>query len=267
MLMNPSQLTAMSNYGLKFPHHPRVRRRLSLGLLLGIWFGLVSFRPAAGLRPLREIGRVWGAERLFAGKDDNEVGSNTEWNITGTYRGAWRFLDTTNNSSRFSDFRNSYGNSVIDLVSSPTKVKGIHYVQGVIIFHDAYENERTVTGAQIRVEGVYIWPFRQLRIVSISWKEAEVFHEDDYILPSPYHLLGVFLSQVFQETPRDNIWRRKNSAEIYDAEQHCNIEFSGQISRASSSRNGFSSIMYLRHLLSTPLGQCALQMENVVVII
>lgn len=36
--------------------------------------------------------------------------------------------------------------------------------QGVIIFHDIFDNERG--GAQIRVEGVYVWPFRQLRMVA-----------------------------------------------------------------------------------------------------
>jgi hypothetical protein len=38
--------------------------------------------------------------------------------------------------------------------------------QGVIIFHDVFNNEHNVGGAQIRVEGVYIWPFRQLRMVT-----------------------------------------------------------------------------------------------------
>lgn len=39
-------------------------------------------------------------------------------------------------------------------------------LQGVIIFHDVFDNEHNVGGAQIRVEGVYIWPFRQLRMVA-----------------------------------------------------------------------------------------------------
>lgn len=40
------------------------------------------------------------------------------------------------------------------------------YWQGVIIFHDVFDNEHEVGGAQIKVEGVYIWPFRQLRMVA-----------------------------------------------------------------------------------------------------
>jgi len=38
--------------------------------------------------------------------------------------------------------------------------------QGVVIFHDVFDNEYNVGGAQIRVEGVYIWPYRQLRMVA-----------------------------------------------------------------------------------------------------
>ncbi|ESR41648.1 hypothetical protein CICLE_v10013591mg [Citrus x clementina] len=43
--------------------------------------------------------------------------------------GTWKFLDSTNNSSRFRDFRKSNGNSIIELVSNPTKIGGVHYVQ------------------------------------------------------------------------------------------------------------------------------------------
>lgn len=44
-----------------------------------------------------------------------------------------------------------------------------HWQQGVIIFHDVFDNTHNVGGAQIRVEGVYIWPFRQLRMVANRW--------------------------------------------------------------------------------------------------
>lgn len=40
------------------------------------------------------------------------------------------------------------------------------FFQGVIIFHDAFDDDHEGGGAQIRVEGVYIWPFRQLRMVA-----------------------------------------------------------------------------------------------------
>lgn len=41
--------------------------------------------------------------------------------------------------------------------------------QGAIIFHDVFDNEHGVGGAQIRVEGVYIWPFRQLRMIAYRY--------------------------------------------------------------------------------------------------
>lgn len=43
--------------------------------------------------------------------------------------GTWKFLESTNSSSKFPDFRKSSGNSIIELVSTPTKINGVHYVQ------------------------------------------------------------------------------------------------------------------------------------------
>ncbi|KAK4743393.1 hypothetical protein SAY87_001394 [Trapa incisa] len=243
----------MSGNGSIFPLRLALRRRLGLGLLLSLLFGFLFYRPVSGLRPLREIARPGSDEWLLVRSDDNEAGSISEWNITGTYKGAWRFLDTTNNSSRFPDFRKSNGNSVIELISSPTKIKGVHYVQGVVIFHDVFDNEHTVGGAQIRVEGVYIWPFRQLRLVANSGSGGEVRQEEDYILSSPYHLHGVFSSQVFQESRRYKIWDRKNSPAIHDVEKPCNIEFAAQISRASSNqRDGEHDRYHIEGLMESP---------------
>ncbi|XP_059450973.1 transmembrane E3 ubiquitin-protein ligase FLY2-like [Corylus avellana] len=175
--------------------------RRGLGFVLRIVFGfLVGFlltRPVAGLRPLRERARSWGDEWLFVRKDESELGPFSTWNITGTYRGTWKFLDSANGSSRFPDFRKSTGNSVIELVSTPTKITGVHYVQGVIIFHDVFDNEHNVGGAQIRVEGVYIWPFRQLRMVANSGKEGELSQEDDYLLSNPYHLVILLTRLIY----------------------------------------------------------------------
>ncbi|KAK4784005.1 hypothetical protein SAY86_018373 [Trapa natans] len=236
-----------------FPFRLGVRRILGLGIVLGLLSGFLFFRPVSGLRPLREIAKPGIDEWLLVRKDDNDAGSTSEWNITGTYKGAWRFLDTTNNTSRFPDFRKLNGNSVVELVSAPTKIKGVHYVQGVIIFHDVFDNERTVGGAQIRVEGVYIWSFRQLRLVANSGSGGEVNQEEDYILSNPYHLLGVFSSQVFQESSRDKIWNRKNLPTIHNVEKHCNIEFSAQISRASSNQKGGEHERYhIEGLMESP---------------
>ncbi|XP_021726908.1 transmembrane E3 ubiquitin-protein ligase 1-like isoform X3 [Chenopodium quinoa] len=109
-------------------------------------------------------------------------------------------------------------------------------LSGVIIFHDAFDDDHEGGGAQIRVEGVYIWPFRQLRMVANSGKDGEFGPEEDYLLSNPYHLLGVFSSQVFQDSPRDKIWRRKKS-QVHDIEKHCNIEIAAQVSRVAALHN------------------------------
>ncbi|XP_027903547.1 transmembrane E3 ubiquitin-protein ligase FLY2-like [Vigna unguiculata] len=173
---------------------------------------------------------------VFTRKDESDLGPFSQWNITGTYRGTWKFLDTTNGSTRFPDIRKINGNSVIELVSVPTKITGVHYVQGVVIFHDVFDNEYNVGGAQIRVEGVYIWPYRQLRMVANSGKDGGLNPEGDYILSNPYHLLGVFSSQVFQESSRQKMWRRKHSP-LHGMEKHCNVEIAAQVSRLSLSKH------------------------------
>ncbi|OVA00378.1 hypothetical protein BVC80_1183g82 [Macleaya cordata] len=186
-------------------------------------------------------------------RDENDVGTYTAWNITGTYRGTWGFRDSTNSSSWFPDFGKSNGISVFELVSTPTKITGVHYVQGVIIFNDVFDNDRDVGAAQMRVEGVYIWPFKQLRMVVNSEKDGELSQEDDYILSNPYNLLGVFSSQVFQESPRDKIWRRKNSP-AFDMEKHCNLEIAAQISRVSPTQyvDGDRELYQLEGLIESP---------------
>ncbi|CAH9116620.1 unnamed protein product [Cuscuta europaea] len=217
-----------------------------------LYFAFSLFCPAIALRPLRERYQSWGDEWLFVRKDENQMGPFSAWNITGTYRGSWRFLDSANMTTKFPDFRKSNGNTVLELISTPTKITGVHYIQGVMVFHDVFDNEHEATGAQIRVEGVYIWPFRQLRMVAYSGKEGEFSHEDEYLLSNPYHLLGVFSSQVFQESPRDKIWKRKHSP-IYEMEKHCNIEIAAHISRISSTQNDEDHDRYhLEGLMESP---------------
>ncbi|KAL3322725.1 hypothetical protein AABB24_040024 [Solanum stoloniferum] len=221
-------------------------------VLFSLWFILGGICPVMGVRPLRERYRSWGDEWLLVRKDENELGPFSAWNITGTYRGSWRFLDSTNSSSRFPDFRKSNGNSVLELISNPTKITGVHYVQGAIIFHDVFDNEHGVGGGQIRVEGVYIWPFRQLRMVAYSGKDGEFGQEDDYLLSNPYHLLGVFSSQIFQESSQDKIWKKKHSP-FYEVEKNCNIEIAAQIARVSSSSNDGAHDHYqLEGLIESP---------------
>ncbi|KAM3222158.1 transmembrane E3 ubiquitin-protein ligase FLY2 isoform X1 [Capsicum annuum] len=225
----------------------------------GFWVRIVlyllvffrGFCQVKGVRPLRERYRSWGDEQwISARKDENDLGPFSAWNITGTFRGSWRFLDSKNGSSLFPEFKKSNGNSVLELISTPTKITGVHYVQGVIIFHDVFDNVHG--GSQIRVEGVYVWPFRQLRMVAHSSKEGDFGQEDDYLLSNPYHLLGTFSSQVFQESPRDKIWKRKHSP-IYEMKKHCNVEIAAQISRVSSSTNdGDQDHYHLEGLMESP---------------
>ncbi|XP_061355581.1 transmembrane E3 ubiquitin-protein ligase FLY2-like [Gastrolobium bilobum] len=229
--------------------------RSRMGILLRIAFGwcvfLLFLNPVASLRPLRDRTSSWGDEWLFTRKDESDLGPFSQWNITGTYKGAWKFLDITNGSAKIPDIRKTNGNSVIELVSAPTKITGVHYVQGVVIFHDVFDNEYNVGGAQIKVEGVYIWPFRQLRLVANSGKEGGLNQDEDYILSNPYHLLGVFSSQVFQESSRHKLWKRKHSP-LHGMEKHCNVEIAAQVSRLSSSKHGEHDSFRLEGLMESP---------------
>lgn len=47
----------------------------------------------------------------------------TSWNA-----GTWKFLDTVNGSSRFPNFEKTNGDSIIELISTPTKITGVHYI-------------------------------------------------------------------------------------------------------------------------------------------
>ncbi|KAK7257422.1 hypothetical protein RIF29_31397 [Crotalaria pallida] len=225
-----------------------VKWRIAFGWLVFVLF----LSPVVGLRPLRDSGSSWGGDEwLFSRRDESDLGPFSQWNITGTYKGTWKFLDSTNGSSKFPDIRKTNGNSVIELASTPTKVTGVHYVQGVVIFHDVFDKEYNVGGAQIRVEGVYIWPFRQLRLIANSGKEGGLNQEDD-ILSNPYHLLGVFSSQIFQESSRDKIWRRKSSP-LHDLERHCNVEIAAQVSRLPSSKHeGGRDSFHIEGLMESP---------------
>jgi hypothetical protein len=141
---------------------------------------------------------------------------------------------------------------VVELVAVPTKITGVHYVQGVVVFHDVFDNEQNVGGAQINLEGVYIWPFRQLRLVANSGKESDSGQEDNNLLSNPYHLLGIFSSQVFQESPRDRLLKRKLSP-VNEMEKHCNIEIAAQVSRvASSENNGDKNYYHMEGLMESP---------------
>ncbi|KAF3643491.1 putative protein TPX2-like [Capsicum annuum] len=204
----------------------------------GFWVRIVlyllvffrGFCQVKGVRPLRERYRSWGDEWISARKDENDLGPFSAWNITGTFRGSWRFLDSKNGSSLFPEFKKSNGNSVLELISTPTKITGVHYVQ-VMDRHRRYD---------------------MVKDYDLCSKEGDFGQEDDYLLSNPYHLLGTFSSQVFQESPRDKIWKRKHSP-IYEMKKHCNVEIAAQISRVSSSTNdGDQDHYHLEGLMESP---------------
>jgi transmembrane E3 ubiquitin-protein ligase len=45
--------------------------------------------------------------------------------------------------------------------------------QGSITFQDLFDNERE--HARLRIEGVYVWPFRQLRMVANRYTTSTEF--------------------------------------------------------------------------------------------
>ncbi|URE21182.1 zinc finger protein [Musa troglodytarum] len=223
--------------------------------LVLLLFGLIP--PLVALRPLRERdsaagGGPWGDERLFLRSYESDLSPYSAWNITGTYKGRWNFVETTNGSSRLFDFGNSNGESVLELVSTSTKISGVHYVQGAVTFHDVFDSMHDHGFSKLRLEGVYIWPFRQLRMVASSGGDGKPLQEEDYFLSNPYHLLGVFSSQVLQESHQDKIWRRKSLN--YDVEKHCNIEIAAQVSSTSSGQHvhGDHERYHLEGLLESP---------------
>ncbi|XP_062190740.1 transmembrane E3 ubiquitin-protein ligase FLY2-like isoform X2 [Phragmites australis] len=235
-----------------------VMRAAVVGLVVVVIALALSPPLAAALRPIRErvasagasaAAGSWGDEHAFFKRDENDL-SPYSWNITGTYKGSWSFAGATNGSSRFIEFVKSKGNSVLELLSTPTKISGVHYVQGSITFHDVIDNGHDRGVAQIRLEGVYIWPFRQLRMVANSGADGEPLQEEDYFLSNPYHLLRIFSSQVFQESSEEKN-QRKNSL-TYDMEKHCNTEITAKVVRVSSNPNGEHEKYRLEGLMESP---------------
>ncbi|KAK1318290.1 hypothetical protein QJS10_CPB04g00311 [Acorus calamus] len=166
-----------------------------------------------------------------------------------------------NNSSSSLDLAKPNGVSILELVSSPSKIHGLHYVKGAIIFHDVFGSEHDLGVTQLRMSGVFIWPFQTLRMIANSGIDGDP-GEEDYLLKSPYHLLGVYSSQVLQDSPRDKIQRLKNSL-TRDREKQCIFELNVAVSQVSSTKNdGDKEHYHLEGLLESPSmdydGECFL---------
>ncbi|XP_068654890.1 transmembrane E3 ubiquitin-protein ligase FLY1-like isoform X2 [Aristolochia californica] len=92
-----------------------------------------------------------------------------------------------------------------------------------------------------------------------SGTDGEPGQEEEYILSNPYHLLGVFSSQVFQDSLHRKV-RRRNSL-TFDMEKHCNLEIAAQVSRISYGQNdGERERFHLEGLMESPAldedGEC-----------
>ncbi|GLJ15429.1 hypothetical protein SUGI_0253310 [Cryptomeria japonica] len=231
--------------------------RCSAVLMLIMQF-LLSW-PLEAFRPLTDTS--WGDQHLFSDRIENALGPFSMWNISGTYRGTWGFQEAKNGSSRLPNFRKSSGQSVFELVSSPTKIYGVHYVQGAIVFKDgSYIDEHDSQIIQMRMEGVYIWPFRQLRMVANSGTDGDN-NQEELILSSPYHMLGIFSSQVLQESPRDQFRRKGNNDVIADMERHCNLQIAAHISQISTNqKNEEHEHYHMEGVVESPMidddGEC-----------
>ncbi|KAJ3670495.1 hypothetical protein LUZ60_010819 [Juncus effusus] len=197
-------------------------------LLLALIEPLVSLRPIRD-RPSIVASTAWSDEHLFK-RDEGEL-NPYYWNITGIYKGNWRFAGPANSSSQFLEFGRFYSVSVLEILSSPTKISGVHYVRGSITLQDVYDNVHE--NARIRVEGVYIWPFRQLRMVAHSG--SAINPEEEYFKSNPYNLLGIFSSQLFQDSLKG--YDRPKNALTQEMEKHCTIEIAAKVSRVSASQN------------------------------
>ncbi|XP_074361162.1 transmembrane E3 ubiquitin-protein ligase FLY2-like [Apium graveolens] len=163
-----------------------------------------------------------------------------DWNITGKYAGSWRLMNPTESNPII---RKSSGDSVLELISTPTTSKGVYHVKGMVIFYKVFEDEHKVWGATIKIEGDYIWPLRLLRAVAYTEKAGESGYKDDYNISNPHYSFGLLTSQDFQEFQWVKIWNRKLSP-VIDMEKHCNITVRARISRVPSMQSNEDGSSY-----------------------
>ncbi|XP_024532225.1 transmembrane E3 ubiquitin-protein ligase 1 [Selaginella moellendorffii] len=172
----------------------------------------------------------WLQQDLPGEGNELSIGPFPMLNVSGSYKGIWRTQNPENGSVRFPDFQNSMGTFVVELSSSTTEIHGVHYVQGHILLWDGmYVKGNDPQLLQMRMEGVYVWPFRQLRMVLSSASEADFLKVDDSFPSNPYHLLGIFSLQVLQESPRSHPHTRKRNGAVMEMSKTCKVHLSTQI--------------------------------------
>ncbi|XP_024359669.1 transmembrane E3 ubiquitin-protein ligase FLY2 isoform X2 [Physcomitrium patens] len=201
-----------------------VNRACAIAITLWVIIVCVLLGVATGYRPLKE--KVLGFEespwheRLFTEGSGGQLGPYSMLNISGTYKGTWSHRNG-NFSSKFPVFQKSSGNIVFELTSSLTDIRGVHYVQGEVVLRDGvYISDGDL---QMKMEGVYVWPFRQLRMVLSSAVDSEMNRGEVFIRSSPYHL-------VAQDTPRNYHRSKRKTSRIMEMGKMCKIQLVTQVS-------------------------------------
>eukprot|EP00249_Psilotum_nudum_P012594 c23873_g1_i2 orf=1426-3240(-) len=218
------------SFGLRRPSYP-VYLLLLLSTFSELWGHTLGVRPLKE-RTLPKEDTAWLDQQLFPQGNQGSLGPFAVGNISGTYKGKWWIHNYHNSSVRPSNFQKENGNVVVELMSSPTKIYGVHYVQGeVLLRDDLYMDTIDFQVIRIKMEGVYVWPFRQLRMVLSGPIEADLNQGEDFIQSNPYHLLGIFSSQVLQESPREHIQRRGKNALMVEMGKNCKIQMASEISQ------------------------------------
>ncbi|KAH8965494.1 hypothetical protein BDL97_04G121400 [Sphagnum fallax] len=211
-----------------------LRRACTMSLFLWLALECVLLGAAAGYRPLKDRAlhfdnSLWLDEvlpELFTNVHGGPVGPYSMLNITGTYKGTWG-LRNSNRPGKFLAFKKTTGNIVFELISSATDLHGIHYVQGEVVLRDGvYITDEDL---QMKMEGVYVWPFRQLRMVLTSAMDSNINRREDFIQSSPYHLLG-----MLQDSPEDYTRHLKKSTSIAKLGKICRIQLVTQVSTVLS---------------------------------
>ncbi|KAL3685790.1 hypothetical protein R1sor_003812 [Riccia sorocarpa] len=214
--------------GNRFFSTIRCHQRKAFIVAVLAWLGLlcVLLERTAAVRPLKEKGL--GVEhssfldQWLVSEGSGGIGPYPMLNISGTYKGTWY---VRNNTGRFSDFQETSGNLIFELTSSPTDIRGVHYVQGEVVIQDG--NYRSDGDLQMKMEGVYVWPFRQLRMVLSTNVDRDRKFGNDFAQASPYHL-------VFQDSPRDRFRRNDRSGSMAELRRHCKIQMVTQVSAVVS---------------------------------
>ncbi|KAL2610680.1 hypothetical protein R1flu_029253 [Riccia fluitans] len=198
-------------------------------LIAGLaWLGLLCalLGSTAAVRPLKE--KVLGVEhsplldQWVVAEGSGGIGPYSMLNISGTYKGTWFVRNIT---GRFSDFRKTTGNILFELKSSPTDIRGVHYVQGEVVLQDG--TYRSDGDLQMKMEGVYVWPFRQLRMVLTNTIDHDQKFGNDFAQVSPYHL-------VLQHSSMDRLRRNERSTSMAEMGKHCKIQMVTQVSAVVS---------------------------------